>query len=229
MFTWVCPTCGKELDLSIKECPECRERAALADAAPPPAAGLEPQPSSGVRFWLMLGLLAVAGILVIIAIVHYRTAKPAPETAPKVALDRPAGQPSIEATPTAVQPGSEGAAPAEAAPASAAGGVAPPAVASADDIEVAGIRMSYDAQNRPQVRALVINHGEEGLRGATLTVTLRPASSAPDAPPLGRFTVRLPGEIKPGESREVRAPLDALATLAAMPRWHNLRADVSLH
>jgi hypothetical protein len=88
--------------------------------------------------------------------------------------------------------------------------------------------MSYDSQNRPQVRALVINHSEEGLRGATLKVTLRPASSASDAAPLGSFTVRLASDIKPGESREIRAPLDALATLADIPPWRKLRADVAL-
>jgi hypothetical protein len=94
-------------------------------------------------------------------------------------------------------------------------------------IEISGIRMSYDAQNRPQVRAVVVNHGEDALEaGASIRVALRAASAAPASPPLARFTVKLPATLKPGDSRDVGAPLDALATLAAMPPWHQLRVAI---
>ncbi|HYM13751.1 MAG TPA: hypothetical protein VEU62_23635 [Bryobacterales bacterium] len=212
------------MDLSVKECPDCRDRAA-APAGPEQPAAVEEPPSSSVRFWLLLGLAAVVGVAVIAAIVRFRTATPAPAAAPQVVLDRPSAAaipPDVVRAPTTAEPGS--------APGTAVAAIpAPqPAAVTAESIEVAGIRMSYDSQNRPQVRALVINHGEAGLRGATLKVTLRPSSSASDAPPLATFSVRLASEIKPGESKEVRAPLDALATLAAMPAWRKLRADVAL-
>ena len=89
--------------------------------------------------------------------------------------------------------------------------------------------MFYDSQNKTQVRALVINHGEEELRDVTLTVTLRPASSAADSLPLARFNAKITAEIKAGDAREIKAPLETFGTLAAMPPWHKLRADVEVH
>jgi hypothetical protein len=94
-------------------------------------------------------------------------------------------------------------------------------------IEVSGIRLFYDAQNRPQVRAVVINHGEEQLsKGTSIRVALRPMQGPAGSPPLAYFTVKLDATIQPGDSREVRAGLDALATLAAIPPWQQLRVDI---
>ncbi len=103
----------------------------------------------------------------------------------------------------------------------------PALVEPARAVEIAGLRMSYDAQNRPQVRAVIINHSEDQIApGTTYRVSLREAKAAAGSPPLGSFTVKLDKMLQPGESREVRAGLDALATLAAMPPWHQLRLDI---
>jgi hypothetical protein len=199
MFTWVCPNCGKELDLAVKECPECRERAALPGTASRPPDVVTETAEASKRFWIVLISATVAAVLALVLIGRYRSAHPAAPAAP---TGTPKGI-TLENVPTT-------------------------STAPARQLEIAGIRMSYDDRSKPQVRAVVINHGDEGLQAVSAVISLRPASSPADAQPLARFTVKLTPELKPGESREVKAPLDALATLAAMPPWHQLRADVEL-
>ncbi len=211
MFTWVCPTCGKELDLGVKECPDCQGRAAAKPLGPEveQLSGPEAPAAGGIRFWLLLGAGTLVAVVALVTFVRYRSNRPPPEAGPKVVLEGPAA-------PQALPPPQATEAKAESMPA---------AVGAARDLEFAGIRMSYDSQNKPQVRALVTNHGEEPVDNASFTVTLRPAQSAADAPPLARFTVKI-AALKAGEYREIKAPLDAFGTLASMPPWRRIRADV---
>lgn len=197
MFAWVCPTCGRELDVSVTECPECK-----GQPTPPPRALPTASPAVS-RYPLRLRLALVAGLAVVglIWLVLQQSRRPAPPP-------RAASKPML-----ALQPVPD-----------AAAAIPVPS----HQVEVAGVRLSYDAQDKPQVRAVVINHGEEELRNATLAVSLRNASAEADSPPLARFTARIPGTLKPGDSKEIKAPLEAFATLAAMPPWRQLRADVEL-
>jgi len=199
MVHWVCPTCGKQWDVSIVECRDCLARSGGGE---PPSRAI-----SGFRFWIILAAgtaAALAGLALLVR--HQSRPRPVAPVTPVVAKQSPS--PKTLPPPEPV--------PEPAAPASAWRG----------QIEVAGIRTFYDAQNKPQVRAVLINHGEEGLRDTLLTISLRPAESAPSAPPLARFTIRITGEVKPAELREFTAPLEAFATLAAIPPWHKLRADM---
>jgi hypothetical protein len=181
MFTWVCPTCGREYDVATKECPQC----AAAGAGP----SSRQRSLSNLRFWAAVTAAIAAVVLVAFVWARFRARRPPPQAGPKIELQRPAEPPP------------------------------PPR-----PIEVSGIRLFYDAQNRPQVRAVVINHGDEPLnKGASIRVALR---ATPGAPPLAYFTVKLDATIQPGDSREVRAGLDALATLAAIPPWQQLRVDI---
>jgi len=196
MFTWVCPTCGKELDLATKECPECGGKTA--------AGGPSTKPVSNVRFWaLLLGGVAVAIVgLVFLARYLSRPVQRAPQT-----RSEPAPTASLAPLPAVPQD---------------------PLSSLKRVIEIAGIRTFYDGQNKPQVRAVIINHGEEGMQNVTLTVILRPQQAAPDSPPLARFKVNLKSELKPGDSLDVKVPLESFATLAAIPSWNQLRADLEM-
>ncbi len=200
MFTWVCPSCGKELDLDVKECPNCAGAHAQREQPAVPA----PQPRSDLRFWLVLAAATVAGVIALVFFVRYQARRPPREVPAKITFDQPSASKAPEPPPES----------------------ASSAPSQLSDIEIAGIRMSYDSQEKPQVRAVVINHSDEVLLNVSLAVVLRPAQAAADSPPLARFTVKVTPAIKPGESREVKAPLEALATLAAMPPWQKLRADV---
>ncbi|MBI3666458.1 MAG: hypothetical protein HY236_09595 [Acidobacteria bacterium] len=197
MFTWVCPSCGKEWDIATAECPDCRGK--TFEAAP---AG---QGRSGRLFWVLLAAgtgLGVAGLFYWARYQNHRLA-----SAPEVATA------ASQSAATKDQPPLE---------------PAPEPSSAPQQIEVAGIRPFYDSRNKPQVRALIVNHGETALENLTLTVTLRPLKSAPDSLPLAKFTAQIVS-VKPGEWREVKAPLDTYATLAAMPNWRELRADVEAH
>src|SRR5712692_5402164 len=146
MFAWVCPTCGKELDVAVKECPDCRDRAAGVQANAHQAAPevVAETPPSGIRFWILLGIGALAGVALLAFLVHYRMthASPAPASSGKAGarLTTPS-LPPPEPVPEAGRSSST----------------------AARDVEVAGVRMSYDAHQKPQVKALIINHGEEPL------------------------------------------------------------------
>ncbi len=62
--------------------------------------------------------------------------------------------------------------------------------------------------------------------GMVVTVSLRSAEAAAGSSPLARFTVKIDRDVKAGESQEIKAPLETFGTLAAIPPWHQLRADV---
>src|SRR5712692_4536022 len=114
MFTWVCPSCGKEWDVAVKECADCA--AAKRDR---PQAAL-PQPRSDLRFWLLLGAAALIGIVAVVSLVRYQARRPPREATPaRVVLEQPSAPKNPEPVPESASnaPGS--------------------------DIEVAGIRMSY--------------------------------------------------------------------------------------
>lgn len=208
MFSWVCPTCGKELDIGTKVCPNCAGRAEASAAAG--AAG------SNRRFWAGLGLAALVGVALLAGLARYQS-RPRAATAQLEAPARSKPLPPPEPVPEAPAPAKDLPPPQP---------VASPVPEWARHVEIAGVRTFYDAQNKPRVRAVIINHGEDELSNTVFTVALRPAQAAPDSSPLARFTVKLTAPIKPGDFREVQAPLDALATLAAFPPWRQLRADL---
>ena len=197
MFTWVCPTCGRELDLSTKECPDCTGKPA-AGATPPPlspapvayTASPEPAAAPGQSRLLLAGiaLLALAALFVGWAMLRGRSAEPAVKPAAPEAVSEPAAD-----SPYA-------------------------------SIEISGLRPFYDVKNQPQVHAVVINHGEQEIQGMSLRVALRPRRAPAGAPPLARFLVKIPA-LKAEASQEITVPLEAFGTLASLPPWRELRAD----
>jgi len=193
MFTWVCPSCGREWDLATKQCPDCAGKAAAEPTADKPPSAEPPvaKPPSTLRFW---ALIVVSTALVVTALVVWsrRRVAPAPRPAAKLEFQRP-----------------------------------PEAPAEQRPLEVTGIRLFYDDQSRPQVRAVVVNHTEDPLpAGTVVRAALRPAGAPAGSPPLARFSVKLTAPLPGGDSRDLRAPLDALATLAAIPPWQQLRVDL---
>ena len=149
-------------------------------------------------FWALLGAGALVGVAGVVLVARYQS-RPRPRPAPAAT-----GSVALETLP---------------APSA-------PAPAPRRHIEVAGIRTFYNDRNQPQVHALVINHGEDSLHGAVLEVSLRALDAAEGSSPLARFTVKIERDIKAGEFQEVRAPLETFGTLAALPPWQQLRADV---
>jgi hypothetical protein len=198
MFTWVCPTCGRELDLSTKECPDCTGKPAAGAPPPPPispapvayTAPPEPAAAPGQSRLLMAGiaLLALAAVFIGWAVLRGRSAEPATKPVAPEAVTEPAAD-----SPYA-------------------------------DVEISGLRPFYDAKNQPQVHAVIINHGAQEMHGVSLRVALRPRRAPAGAPPLARFLVKIP-VLKAETSQEISVPLEAFGTLASLPAWRELRAD----
>jgi hypothetical protein len=97
--------------------------------------------------------------------------------------------------------------------------------AAVGNLQVAGIRPYYDAEYRPRVRALIINHGDTPLEQVNLEVTLQTPRAPAFAAPLASFVIDTK-ELGSGESREIEAELTALGTLASLPPWDKVRIQI---
>lgn len=216
MFNWVCPECGRTVDLSEKECPSCSAVQPDGDAAPSPAAApavparpAKPRPArdvvhpvsatprphafairaSHVWIFLLAVLAAIGGALYL--------AKP-----DLLQLDRLAAWlPSDRPEPPPAPPG---------------------------PIEATGVRVWIDEENGPQARALLVNQAAIPQRGIQATVRLR--SADPELPPeqtaLGEFRLVYEGELEPRASVELDAPLRLEDGITELPPRHWILIDV---
>jgi hypothetical protein len=93
-------------------------------------------------------------------------------------------------------------------------------------LEVSGIRFIGD-KKKTEARFLVINHSEAEVTNlaGTVTVWARTQRSEEDAVGTVAFKV---GEIGPGQSREVTAPLATKLKIYELPDWQNVTTDVQI-
>lgn len=221
MFTWVCPTCGREIDIAESECPHCSKKQKAAStpmatespaaaeksaegqraAAPhlPPAQRTaaprrQPAPSMGVQ-GKQIVVLAVLAVVAIAAGVY---------------LARPDLFRSVTQTEEAALPE----------------GAGDSGSAFVGDIEVAGVRTWYDTDFKPKVSAVVINHSEDPQANIGFKVELRTREASTTDTPLASFEIRLDKPLEPREARDMQADLNAMGTLASLPPWHLMRVDL---
>lgn len=233
MFTWDCPKCGKELDIATTVCPECgfteatpveepapRPAARLAAQPPvpppaaqapvappaaapplPPPAAYQPPPAPHALSIPARPLIMLSLVLAaaIGGFLYYNHSQTLKQ-ATGLALE------SVPDDPIEMQDASG---------------------ESVSGLEVVGIRTWYDDQSKPKVRAVVVNHGDEGVPKVGLSVQLRPREATRNAPPLASFEVRLTDVLGPRESKEIETDLVALGTLASLPHWSKVRIDIA--
>ena len=233
MFTWDCPKCGKELDIATAVCPECgyTEASPIEDPSPrpasrptapapaarpavqappaqsapapvlPPPAAYQPPPPQHALSVPAKPLIIVSLVLVaaIAGFLYYQHGETLSQTA-GLALENAADDP-IEMQDATGE--------------------------SVSGLEVVGIRTWYDDQSKPKVRAVVVNHTDEGVPKIGLSVQLRPREATRNAPPLASFEVRLKDVLGPRESKEIETDLVALGTLASLPHWSKVRVDIA--
>jgi hypothetical protein len=221
MFTWECPTCGRELDIAESECPHCAKKAKAASTAvatesavtaekrpgqaaapphlPPAQRAAAPRRQPAPTAWGMSGKhIAIFAVLAVVAI------------AAAVFFARPdlfRRAPLLEDVPLAEGAGDSGS-------------------AYLGDIEVAGVRTWYDADYKPKVNAVVINHSESPQANVIFQVALRTREASITDTPLASFEIRLDKELGPREARDVQVDLNAMGTLASLPPWHRMRVDL---
>ena len=235
MFTWECPTCGRELDVSQTACPTCNppplkeapahpaegpaHTAAPAVQAPPPAATQEPQ---GPR----------------------HAARPTPPVTPPPTPRQPAkatdpfhlsgkhialfllllvaavGAAVFFSNPDVIDDARLALGLAEPGP------TVQPGRGNSDPIEVAGLRWVEPAEGEnARIRAVVINHSPRAQTGITLDVRLRPLGAPFEEDPIATFTLAVEEPLEPGDVREVEAAV-AMEPDSVQPPWHDLRIDI---
>jgi len=205
MFTTECPTCGRELDVSLKECPDCAAEGAGVQSAPvtstapvakepiqaakpkPPRSAFSLTPKHLLFFVFFLGVAVAAAVFLA-----------RPELLPKPELPVAWREPG-----PAEQPGR----------------------GNNDPLEISGIRLFETESGEPVVRVLVVNHGEQAVRRAAMQVMLREFGAPVDAAPEVSFTLEVEEPLESKASREMEVSLDA-APESALPRWGRLRVDV---
>jgi len=216
MFTWECPKCGREVDIAEEICPDCdapEEKASgkapaarsVESRVPEPAAARLPEPSrsdhTAVQSERRTAMSISPGQFALVGIVMLVAILGAVYVA-EPSLFQFGGSESEEEIAAA----------------------APPGVGS---IEIAGVRAWYNDDYEPQVRALVINHGEDPQQNVDLRVMLRPRAAPPNSPPLALFDVRITDGLPALASKEIETSLDASGTLAAFPDWSELQLEVA--
>lgn len=202
MFTWVCPDCGADVDVSEKRCPRCRSEFAAAstedtaDKLPRLKETPEPEPE-GTAFSLKPTHLAIF-FVVLIAVIG------------GAVYSSHSGGLVLEDVPDAVI-----------AEVRETGGSA-----TVGPIEVTGLRFRYDEDLTPLVQALIINHGNLELYGVQLAVSLNTTDAPRDASPLATFDVTLDEPLDAQASVEIETEMLVAATIQALPSTDRLRVEV---
>ena len=220
MFTWICPTCGREVPPSYDACPDCAAKAksgapATPETAPadipapavpqgvlpmhqPPPHAQHTAPSShtAVPTWLLAILFAFAFIGLgggVYWLVHYFTGNKASAT-------------SAETIPAKVS-GKEH--------------------AMQKYIEVSGIRFVENPKKETEARFLVVNHSGADITDLGGTVNIWGRTNRSEEEAAGTFSFKLPS-LGPNESKEASAPLKTKLKVYELPDWQNISAEVQI-
>ena len=252
MFTWICPTCGREVPPSMSECPNCAPKV----AAPPPqpqAAPLPPPPPPPQQMAPPPPPLEAKGYA------------PAPQSAYQQ-------QPAYQQPPTYQQPQAAYTQPVyppppaqglpswlvtllvfggllglgaafyfwylpssrrEKEPVAEQPATADPAKPAAKpnpltkNLEIAGLRVSEDARQKIQVRMIVINHSAADMGDVKLNITLtsNPTSGAPSV--VATFPLAV-SDLGPMEAKEVKGAFNTKLRAYEVPDWQFLKATAEI-
>jgi hypothetical protein len=105
--------------------------------------------------------------------------------------------------------------------------VAPVSYSLSKAVEVTGFRLVSEANKKPEIHFLVVNHSAANLSNVTVYVTLRASAAKPGQAPLSRFSFRAP-KLGPLESQELVSFPEKLPRTSGLPEWQDLRADIEL-
>ena len=210
MFTWICPKCGKEVDVAQKSCPRCAAAEASAEGAesapvlPPPAAASKreeaaPQQSRPARQKSSLEVRPLH-LLLFAAVLMLTVGGAVWLSRPDLLRLEAVAEPEEESVRTFGR-GLQG------------------------PLEVAGIRAYYTDDYQTKVKAFVVNHSDEA-RSVALRVSLRHRQATDNAPPLGGFDLVLPQPLAGHGAFEIDTDLDALGSLQSLPPWQEMRVDI---
>lgn len=214
MYTWICPTCGRECRPTWTECPDCVNKAANPAAvehpAAQPAAAPAPQPAAavylprparaGLPTWALSILFAVAfgGA---VSLVYYLVQRSHQE--PRVAASAP----------TVMEKPSDGA--------------AKPPHQLLRHLEIVGIRLSEDSKKKTQARFLVVNHSGAEIAQLAGKAILMGRSAKGGEAPVGGFQIQVPS-LAPYEARELTVVVETSLRAYELPDWQYLSVQLEI-
>jgi hypothetical protein len=229
MFTWICPTCGREVPPSYDACPDC---AAKEKAGGQPAqTAAEPQPPGP-------------------QVTPAAAATPPPYTPPSVAplaAVQYAAPPPHAGLPTWLlailfafafvgigagvywainyfHGGTQAAsAPVASVPAKALANKNP----LQKYVEVSGIRFVETPQHETEARFVVVNHSGADISDLAGTVNIFGRTAKSEEEAAGSFNFKL-ASLKPYESQDAVAPLTTKLKPYELPDWQNVSAEVQI-
>lgn len=214
MFTWICPTCGREVPPAYDECPDCAAKAKSPErpaetaapppplppspaAAPPPVYAVPP-PSKGVPTWLLSVLFAVVFVAVgagIYWVAHSMRGGPQSPASTKL-------EPVPPKTPPKEHPLQR-------------------------YVEVTGIRFVQTPKKETEARFVVVNHSGADITDLAGTVNIWGRTDKSEEEAAGSFAFRVPS-LGPYESKEQTAVVKTKLKAYELPDWQNVSTEVQL-
>ncbi len=217
MFTWICPTCGREVPPSYNECPDCAAKgkgdaaiSAPQEPAPsiPSAAHAVTTPPPGVHHetgihrpglptWLLSIVFAFAflglGFGVYWMVQHFRGG-PAAASAPleTVPLRGQAKEHPLQKY-----------------------------------VEVTGIRFVQTPKKETEAHFVVVNHSGADITDLAGTVNIWGRTAKSEEEAAGNFAFKLPA-LGPYESKEVSARVNTKLKVYELPDWQNITPEVQI-
>lgn len=219
MFTWICPTCGREVPPSYDACPDCAAKVKSGAQPPPPdpagpspappaytpptvapvapAQFAAPPPHAGLPTWVLAILFAFAflgvGAGVYFVVNYFRGGTQAASTPVANVPSKTPGKPNP----------------------------------LQKYVEVSGIRFVENARHQIEARFVVVNHSDADITdlGGTVNIWGRTAKSEEEA--AGTFSFKV-AALKPNESTEAAAPLSTKLKVYELPDWQNVSAEVQI-
>ncbi len=219
MFTWICPTCGREVPPSYDACPDCAAKQKSGAQPPPPdpagpppappaytpptvapvapAHYAAPAPHAGLPTWVLAILFAFAflgvGAGVYFVVNYFRGGTQAASTPVANVPSKTPGKPNP----------------------------------LQKYVEVSGIRFVENARHQIEARFVVVNHSDADITdlGGTVNIWGRTAKSEEEA--AGTFSFKV-AALKPNESTEAAAPLSTKLKVYELPDWQNVSAEVQI-
>ena len=245
MFTWICPTCGREVPPSMSECRNCAQKLAEVQVAAAPVA-VPQQPVQEQPIVQQLPSQAPVP-----PAPEPRGYAPAPPPYQAVSYITPPvqqaqGLPSWLITllvfggllglgaafyflylPSTKREGSEPVAKVESTEGAQEGVKLPKVNPLTKQLEITGLRITEDARKKLQVRMIVINHSSADMGEVKLNITLSSAAGNGPLTVLGKFPLMV-SDLGPMEAKETKGSLQTNLRAYELPDWQFLRATAEI-
>ena len=234
MFTWICPTCGREVPPAYDACPDCAARAKSAqaqvpaDAAaplPPPAPTPAAPPPPQAPYMPPVSLPAVAPPPVYYAAPPQRAPLPTWLLTVLFALAFIGLGAGVYWLVQYFRGGNQAAAsaPIETVPVKGQAKQHP----LQKYVEVTGIRFVQAAHKDTEARFLVVNHSGADISDLAGTVNIWGRTAKSEEEASGNFAFKVP-TLGPYESKEVTAPVTTKLKVYELPDWQNVSTEVQI-